>query len=249
FQLLFALDRVQEMASEHPEWEGKEPFKYVLGNNKDSLMAMGIEGLMDIVLATHSGNTPAEFQQFVNDWMDNSRHPITGKRYTEMVFKPMLELMDYLEEYQFKVYIVSGGGVDFMRAWAPKVYGLPKEQIIGSSLRTEFVSTDGGVRLEKMAEIDFVDDKAGKVINIQKIIGAKPIFCAGNSDGDLEMMQWTATNIHKSFKLFIHHTDGQREFSYDRNSSFGKFDGALDLAREKGWKLVDMKNDWLEIYP
>ncbi|MEN8249088.1 MAG: HAD family hydrolase [Bacteroidota bacterium] len=248
FQLFFTMDRVKALASEHPEWKEAQPFKAVLENNIDDLAKSGEHGLVELVLASHSGVTEAEFENIVEDWIKTAQHPTKKKPFTDFVYKPMLELLTYLQANDFKTYIVSGGGVDFMRPIISELYNIPSEQIIGSTLKSEYDYNDGSPVIRKLPEMDFVDDKEGKPININKIIGKKPVFAAGNSDGDLAMMQWTASNKLKNFNLYVHHTDSIREWAYDRDSHVGKLDKGLDQAREDGWLVVDMQNDWNTIF-
>lgn len=205
--------------------------------------------MLEIVMATHSGITTEEFEQVVKDWFATAKHPRTKRPYTEMVYQPMLELLDYLRASDFKTYIVSGGGIEFIRAWTEKVYGIPPEQIIGSSIKTKFEVVDGKPVLLRLPEVDFIDDKAGKPVGINKFIGRRPILVFGNSDGDLQMLQWTAAGPGPRFMGIVHHTDSVREWAYDRTSSFGRLDIALDEARIKGWTLVDMRDDWKIVFP
>jgi len=249
FQLFFAIDRIKEMAAEHPEWRDHQPYKAVLENDMKTLMASGMEGLLEIVMASHAGITTDEFDTIVKDWVSTAKHPSKNKSYNELVYQPMLELLQYLRANDFKTYIVSGGGVDFMRAFVTEVYGIPEEQIIGSRVKTEYNYNNGNPIIKRLPHLDFIDDKEGKPLNIQKIIGKKPVFASGNSDGDLQMMQWTDSNSYKSFQLYLHHTDAEREWAYDRESHIGKLDKGLDEAKEKGWTVIDMKNDWKAIYP
>jgi len=249
FQLFFAIDRVKAMASEHPEWKDTQPFKAVLDNDMESLAKQGEHGLIQLVMTTHSGSTQKEFETEVKEWIATAKHPSKNVGYDKLVYQPMLELLDYLRANNFKTYIVSGGGVDFMRAFVSEIYGIPSEQIIGTRMKTEFDYNNGNPVIKRLPAIDFVDDKEGKPLNIQKIIGKKPVFAGGNSDGDLQMMQWTASNTHKSFMLYVHHTDSVREWAYDRDSHIGRFDKGLDQAIQDGWTLVDMKNDWKVVYP
>jgi len=249
FQFFFALDRIKELANEHPEWKQEEPFRSVLANDLESLEKQGLGGLLKIVTASHAGMNTDEFEALVKLWDETSAHPTKNMRFTQLVYQPMLELLIYLRENEFKTYIVSGGGVDFMRALVTDVYGIPEEQIIGSRIKTEYQYDNGDARIIRLPEIDFVDDKEGKPINIQKIIGKKPIFSAGNSDGDLAMLQWTASNKNKAFMLYVHHTDSIREWAYDRDSHIGRLDIGLDQAIKDGWTLVDMEKDWKVVYP
>ena len=249
FQLFFAIDRIKKLAPEHPEWKDIQPYKAVLENDMEALAASGEHGLIKLILTTHSGMNTEEFSASVKEWIRTTKHPTKNVGYDKLVYQPMLELMEYLRENGFKTYIVSGGGVDFMRAIVTEVYGIPEEQIIGSTIKTEFELINGKPEIVRLAELDFIDDKEGKPINIHKIIGKKPIFCGGNSDGDLAMMQWTASNPDASFMLYVHHTDSVREWAYDRDSHIGRFDLGLEEANEKDWTVVDMKDDWKNIYP
>ena len=249
FQLLFAIDRVKELALQHPEWNTTRPFKAVLENNMKALAESGEHGLLELVMATHAGMTSEEFEQIVKDWIATAKHPRFNRPYTELVYQPMLELLDYLRANGFKTFIVSGGGIEFMRPWVEKVYGIPPEQVIGSSIKVKFEMTDTGPVLRRLPELDFIDDKEGKPVGIHKFIGRRPIAAFGNSDGDLQMLQWTAAGDGKRLMVYIHHTDAEREWAYDRDSHIGRLDKGLDEANEKGWTVVDMKNDWKVIYP
>jgi phosphoserine phosphatase len=249
FQLLFAMDRVHELAPQHPEWKEKEPFASLLKGDMKAALAGGEHAILEVVMATHAGNTTAEFKKIVTDWLATARHPITKRPYTEMVFQPMLELLAYLRANGFKTFIVSGGGIEFMRPWTEKVYGIPPEQVIGSSIKTEYEIRDGKPVLVRLPELDFFDDKEGKPIAINQYIGRRPIAAFGNSDGDLQMLQWTCTDQAVSFCLYVHHTDADREWAYDRKSSIGGLDKGLDEAGKNGWTVVDMKQDWKVIYP
>lgn len=249
FQLLFAIDRVKKLAPEHPEWKKTQPFKAVLDNDMDALADSGEKGLVQLVMASHAGMTTTEFEQIVRDWIATARHPESGRPYTEMVYQPMLELLDYLRTNGFRTFIVSGGGIEFMRPWVEEVYGTPVENVIGSSIETKFEMRDGEPVLVRLPEIDFINDKAGKPIGIHKFLGRRPIAAFGNSDGDLQMLQWTAAGEGPGFMLLVHHTDSEREYAYDRKSHVGRLDKALDEARKRGWTVVDMKNDWKVIYP
>ncbi|OFY61218.1 MAG: haloacid dehalogenase [Bacteroidetes bacterium RBG_19FT_COMBO_42_10] len=256
FQLAFALDRIKAMAPDHPEWTSTQPFKAVLENDLKTIMESRMKGLMEIIMTSHAGMTTTEFEKIVTDWINTAKHPKTNKLYKEMVFQPMLELLEYLRANEFKTYIVSGGGIEFMRPWTEEVYGIPSEQVIGSSVKTRFEFIDGKPVLVRLPEIDFIDDKEGKPVGIHKFIGKRPIAAFGNSDGDLQMLQWTAATPDrgqagdgKRLMLIVHHTDAEREWAYDRESHIGKLDKALDEANAKGWTVVDMKNDWNKIYP
>lgn len=249
FQLFFAMDRVKEMAKDYPEWKNKQPFKSVLENDMDALAKQGEHGLIQLVMATHAGNTTEEFKKEVQTWISTAKHPTKNVTYDKLVYQPMLELLQYLRANDFKTYVVSGGGVDFMRAFVTEIYGIPEEQIIGTRMKTEFDYNNGKPVIRRLPAIDFIDDKEGKPLNIQKIIGKKPVFASGNSDGDLAMMQWTASSKYKSFMLYLHHTDSIREWAYDRDSHIGKLDKGLDQAKKDGWTVIDMKKDWKVIYP
>ena len=249
FQLFFAIDRVKAMASEHPEWKTTQPYQSVLENDMKTLMSYGEHGLIEIVMATHAGNTVGEFEQIVKDWLATAKHPRFDRPYTDLVYQPMLELLNYLQEHNFKTFIVSGGGIEFMRPWVEGVYGIPKDQVVGSSIKTEFVMVDGTPEIKRLPALDFIDDKEGKPLGINKFIGRKPVFASGNSDGDLQMLQWTDSNSYPSFQLYLHHTDAEREWAYDKNSSVGRLDKGLVEANEKGWTVIDMKNDWKVVYP
>ena len=249
FQLVFAMDRVKELAGEHPEWKDAQPFKAVLENDMDALLASGKHGLLKLVIASHAGMTTEEFEQIVKEWISTAKHPRTNKLYKEMVFQPMLELLEYLRANDFKTFIVSGGGIEFMRPWTEEVYGIPPEQVVGSSIKVKYEMTESGPVLNRLPEIDFFDDKEGKPVAINKYIGRRPIAAFGNSDGDLQMLQWTAAGDGARFMMYVHHTDAEREWAYDRDSHVGRLDKGLDEANEKGWTIVNMKNDWKKIYP
>lgn len=254
FQLAFLFDRVKELAPEHPEWKTTEPFASVLDGDMTKVAATGTQGLMKMLAATHAGMTVDEFNRTVTEWIGTARHPKTGRLYTEMVFQPMVELLAYLRANEFRTFIVSGGGMEFMRPWTQRVYGIPPEQVIGSSLKLKFEMRAGVPVLLKLAEIDLVDDRGGKPVGIERHIGRRPIFAAGNSDGDLEMLQYTTIprnpqDTRPRLGLIVHHTDARREFAYDRDSQFGRLDKALDEAPRHGWIVVDMRTDWRRIYP
>ena len=248
FQLAFALDRVKAMAPKHPEWKTKEPFASLLKGDVKAALAGGEKGLMEIVAATHTGMTTEEFSKTVSDWISTAKHPKTGKLYTEMVYQPMLELLAYLRANGFKTFIVSGGGIEFMRPWTEKAYGIPPEQVVGSSIKTKYEMRDGKPVLVKLPEINLIDDKAGKPVGIQQHIGRRPIMAFGNSDGDLQMLQWTTSGRGARFALIVHHTDAEREWAYDRKSHIGTLDKAWDEAVAKGWTVVSMKVDWKAIF-
>lgn len=249
FQLLFALDRVKELAPQHPEWKDKEPFASLLKGDVKGALAGGEHAIIEIIMATHVGNTTEQFEKLVMDWIATARHPETGKLYTEMVYQPMLEVLAYLRANGFKTFIVSGGGIEFVRPWSEHVYGIPPEQVIGSSIKVKFEMREGTPVLVRLPELDFFNDKEGKPVAIHQQIGRRPIAAFGNSDGDLQMLQWTSAGEGLRFCGFVHHTDADREWAYDRESSMGRLDKGLDEAEAKGWALFDMKQDWKVIYP
>ncbi len=247
-QIAFVFDRVKELAPSHPEWKDKQPFKAVLEGDIKTALSGGKRALFELGMATHAGNTTEEFAQIVKDWIATARHPKTGRAYTEMVYQPMLELLAYLRANGFKTYITSGGGIEFMRPWAERVYGIPPEQVIGSSIETEFELRSGTPVLVRLPELNFYDDKGGKPVAINQHIGRRPIAAFGKSDGDLQMLQWTAAGVGRRFCLYVHHTDAEREWAYDRESHIGRLDKGLDEAHEKGWTVVDMKHDWKVVF-
>jgi hypothetical protein len=248
FQFFFMLDRVKALAARHPEWKTEEPFASVLKGDMKAVLAGGERALGQIGMATHAGTTTEEFDQIVRDWIATARHPKTGRLYTDMVYQPMIELLACLRANGFKTYIVSGGGIEFMRPWAERVYGIPPEQVIGSSIKTKFELRDSRPVLVRLAELNFLDDGPGKPVGIQMHIGRRPIAAFGNSDGDLQMMQWTAAGPGPRFCLYVHHTDAAREWAYDRQSKTARFDKGLDEAQAKGWTVVDMKTDWKRVF-
>jgi haloacid dehalogenase-like hydrolase len=248
-QLAFALDRIRALAPEHPEWREQQPFKAVLETDLEALKASGIKGVMQLVMASHAGMTTQEFETIVEDWIASSEHPKFARPYTQLVYQPMLELLDYLRDNGFKTFIVSGGGVEFMRPWTEQVYGIPPEQVVGSTIITEFALQDGVPVLMRRPEMDFLDDKEGKPVAINKFIGRRPIFAAGNSDGDFQMLEWTTAGDAPRFGMLIHHTDAEREFAYDREGHIGVLNQGLDEAEARGWVVVSMKDDWQTIFP
>jgi hypothetical protein len=248
-QLAFALDRVKALAPKHPEWKDKQPFKAALEGDLKAVAAGGEHALLELVMATHAGMTTDAFARVVTDWLATAKHPRFNRPYTELVYQPMLELLAYLRANGFKTYIVSGGGIEFMRPWTEKVYGIPPEQVVGSSIKTRFELSDGKPVLVRLPEINFIDDKAGKPVGIHIHIGRRPIAAFGNSDGDLQMIQWTTAGAGKRFGLLVHHTDAEREYAYDRQSSVGRLDKALEEAKSRGWTVVNMKQDWKRIFP
>jgi phosphoserine phosphatase len=248
-QVAFMIDRIKALAAENPSWITQQPFKAVLENDSEALRKAGDKGLVQLFLATHAGMSSDEFHAIVLDWLKTARHPQSGRPYTEMVYQPMLELLDYLRENGFKTFIVSGGGVEFIRPWAQSTYGIPPEQVVGSSLKGKFEMKDGRATVTHLPEINFVNDKAGKPVAIDLHIGRRPVMAFGNSDGDLEMLQWTSSGQGARFGLIVHHTDNVREVAYDRDSSIGKLNVALDQANQYGWTVVDMKSDWRTVFP
>jgi phosphoglycolate phosphatase-like HAD superfamily hydrolase len=250
FQLAFAVDRVKALAPQHPEWKDRQPFKGIIENDLKTVLAEGEKGLLEIIAVTHAGMTTDVFAQTVSDWTESARHPRFKRPYIELVFQPMVELMRYLRANDFKTFIVSGGGVEFMRVFAERVYGIPPEQVVGSSGVVKFQrAADGSVRLIKEAKVEFIDDKEGKPVGINRFIGRRPILAFGNSDGDQAMLQYTAAGAGPRFLGLVHHTDAEREYAYDRQSHIGTLDKALDEARERGWTVVDMKRDWKVVFP
>jgi phosphoglycolate phosphatase-like HAD superfamily hydrolase len=249
FQLAFALDRVRELAPQNPKWKTTEPFASILAMDIQKALAGGNHAIGEIVAATHSGMTTDEFVKVVAAWLETARHPKTGKPYTEMVYQPMLELLAYLRANGFQTWIVSGGGVEFMRVFTEKVYGIPPEQVVGSSGKLRFEMRKDGPVLVKEPAVDFIDDGPGKPVGIQKAIGRRPVLAFGNSDGDHQMLQWTAAGTGPRFMGLVHHTDGEREWAYDHPSPIGQLDAALSEAKARGWTVVDMKGDWRKVFP
>ena len=247
-QIAFAFDRVKEMAPQHPEWKTTQPFKGILEGDMKAVAASGEKGIVEITLATSTGMTSAEFEKSVSDWIAKAHDRKFNKPYTELIYQPMVELLAYLRSSGFKTYIVSGGEQEFMRPWAEKAYGIPPEQVVGSTMKTEFQMRDGQPVLMRLPQIGFIDDGPGKPVEINQFIGRRPILAFGNSDGDHQMLEWTAAGPGPRLMLLVHHTDANREYAYDRKSSVGKLDKALDEANAKGWTVVDMKNDWKKIF-
>lgn len=256
FQLFYAMDRIRAMAAAdadlNEQWQQQEPFKAVLQNDMKALVASGEPGLIKLVMASHTGHdsvTTVEFEARVKEWIATAKHPDTGKLYTEMVYQPMLELLDHLRDNDFRVYIVSGGGMDFVRPWAESVYGIPRENVIGSRIALEYEYRHGEPVLLRRPKIGFIDDKAGKPVAIHQFIGKRPILAFGNSDGDLQMLQWTDANDKPHLSAYIHHTDAAREWAYDTDSHIGQLKQGLKQASDKDWLVVDMKNDWKQVFP
>ncbi len=248
-QVYFIMDRVKALAPQHPEWKTQEPFAAVLKGDPRGITAGGEAGVAELLVATHSGMTTDEFSRLVSEWIATAKHPKTRRPFTAMVYQPMLELLGYLRASGFKTFIVSGGGIEFMRPWTEEVYGIPPEQVIGSTGGLQFEMKDGNPALIKLPKVVLNDDKEGKPVGIQRHIGRRPIAAFGNSDGDLQMLQWSCTGDGARFCLYVHHTDAEREWAYDRDSHIGRLDKGLDEAKSEGWTVVDMKKDWRRIFP
>jgi phosphoserine phosphatase len=249
FQLAFAIERVRALAPKHPEWRMRQPFQGVLEGDMKAVAATGERGLLELVMATHAGLTTEEFAASVREWIATARHPTLKRPYTELVYQPMLDLLGYLRANGFKTYIVSGGGIEFMRVFAEQVYGVPPEQVIGSSIATGYEVRDGKPVIVRQPKIDFIDDKAGKPVAINKFIGRRPIAAFGNSDGDFQMLEWTTAGAGPRLGVLVHHDDAAREFAYDRGSHIGRLERGLDEAAARGWVVISMKDDWNVIYP
>jgi len=247
-QLAFILDRVKALAPQHPQWKEQEPYAAVLKGDMKGVAAAGEKGLVELMAATHAGMTTVEFERIVKDWISTARHPRFNRPYTECVYQPMVELLAYLRSQGFKTYIVSGGGVEFMRPWTERVYGMPPEQVIGSTIKLKYELQNDRPVLQRLPKIDFIDDKADKPVAIQKFIGRRPIAALGNSDGDYEMLRWTTAEGQPRFGLIVHHTDAERKYAYDRDSDIGRLDKALTEAAGRGWIVVDMKRDWKAVF-
>ncbi|ADG67075.1 Haloacid dehalogenase domain protein hydrolase [Planctopirus limnophila DSM 3776] len=248
-QLAFALDRVRLLADKHPEWRTEEPFRAVIEKDLPALAKLGAKGLTELTMATHAGMTDDEFENIVTEWIRKARHPKFHRPYTECVYQPMLELLAFLRQHEFKTFIVSGAGIEFMRPWAKEVYGIPPEQVIGSSVKLKYELRDGKPVLVRLAELNFIDDQAGKPVGIRQVIGRRPVMAVGNSDGDYEMLEYVTSGPANGLGLIVHHTDAVREFAYDRQSPFGRLDRALTDATSKGWIVIDMQRDWKVIFP
>ena len=248
FQFLYAFDRVKELAPQHPEWKEKEPYASILKGDLKKALASGKKSLVQVLATTHAGITTEEFDRSVRNWLATARHPTTKRPYNEMAYQPMLEVLEYLRDNDFKTFIVSGGGIDFMRVFAEQTYGIPPEQVIGSSIKAKYEVRDGKPVILKVPELDFIDDKAEKPVGIHQHIGRRPIMAFGNSDGDFEMLEWTTSGKGARFGLLVHHTDADREWAYDRESHIGKLHRGLDEAKKRGWIVVDMKADWRFVF-
>jgi hypothetical protein len=248
-QLAFAVDRVKALAPQHPEWQRQQPFKGVLDGDPKAAAAAGEKGLLQLMMATHAGMTADEFAQTVTGWLATARHPRFGRAYTELVYQPMLELLAYLRDNGFKTYVVSGGGVEFMRSFAGQRYGVPPEQVVGSTIRTKYEVRNGKPVIVRLPEVDFVDDGAGKPVGIHKFIGRRPIAAFGNSDGDFEMLEWVTSAAGPRLGLIVNHDDATREYAYDRGSRIGRLERGLDEGPRRGWTIVSMKSDWKKVFP
>jgi len=248
FQLLYAVDRVRSLAAAHPEWRSRQPFKAALEGDLKALGEAGEKGLLELVLATHAGMTTQQFEESVRLWLAEARHPALKRPYTELAYQPMLELLAYLRSSGFKTFIVSGGGIEFLRVWAERVYGVPPEQVIGSTIEVAYASVDGRPALVRQPKVHFIDDRAGKPVGIHYHIGRRPIAAFGNSDGDFQMLEWTTAGPGATLGMIVHHTDAVREFDYDRRSPVGRLDRALDEAPRRGWQVIDMKRDWKTVF-
>ncbi|WP_390623696.1 HAD family hydrolase [Telmatocola sphagniphila] len=248
-QLFFALDRVKALAPKHPEWQEKQPFKAVLEGDLKAVFAGGEKALLELMMTTHAGMTTDEFESVVKDWIATAKHPKYKRPYTDLVYQPMLELLTYLRAKGFKTYVVSGGGVEFMRPWMEKAYGIPPEQVMGSSIQVKYELRNGQPVLRRLPQLDFNDDKAGKPVAIHRFIGRRPVMAFGNSDGDFEMLEWTTSAPGPRFGLLVHHTDAEREYAYDRQAALGRLDRGLDEAPKRNWTVVDMKKDWKKVFP
>lgn len=248
-QLTFTFDRVKALAADHPEWQENPVFKAVINDDLDAVKASGEKGLLELMAATHAGMTPQAFEVIVKDWLKNAEHPHFYRKYTDLVYQPMIELIDYLRANDFSTYIVSGGGIEFMRPWTEQTYGIPRANVIGSSIKTKFEIIDGVPTLMRLPEVSFIDDGPGKPVAINLHIGQRPIAAFGNSDGDMQMLQWTTAGDGPSLGAIVHHTDVDREYAYDRTSSFGRLNKALDEATANDWLIIDMKKDWKTVFP
>ncbi|MFV0365244.1 MAG: HAD family hydrolase [Mangrovibacterium sp.] len=244
FQIFFAIDEIKRLAPEHPEWKDKEPFKSAINGDLNALVAQGSDAVVQLVVASHTNITSDAFTENIKNWISTAKHPTKHVKYTDLVYEPMLELLQYLREHDFKTFIVSGGGITYMRAWAEQVYGIPRNQVIGTSFETQFDFNDGDVQIQRLPAVNFYDDKLNKPLAIERHIGIRPIFAAGNSDGDFQMLQYADANKHKSFQLYISHTDGDREFEYGREDLIAPLNEGMDYALAHGWCIVDMKKDW-----
>lgn len=248
-QGVFALDRVKDLAPERPEWKDTEPFKSILAGDIKQALAGGDKAIVELVMATHAGMTTKDFEKLVEDWIGRARHPRFKQPYTKCIYQPMLELLTYLRANGFETFIVSGGGIEFMRPWAEQTYGIPPQKVVGSSIKTKYEIKDGKPVLQRLPEVNFIDDGPGKPVGISTHIGRRPLMAFGNSDGDIQMLEWATMKAGPGFGLFVHHTDSVREYAYDRDSHVGKLNKGLDEAPKQGWTVVSMKDDWNRIFP
>lgn len=248
-QTVFIFDQIKKLAPNHPEWKTKQPFKALLEGDMETVGKFGTKGILTMIMASHSGMTATEFSNAVKKWITKAKHPRFKRLYTELIYQPQLELLCYLRDNGFKTFIISGSGMAFMRPWTEQVYGIPPEQVVGSSVAVEFKMVDNKPSIVRLPKINFTDNNAGKPVGIYYHIGHRPIFAFGNSDADIPMIQYTKGGSGKRLGLFLHHTDSKREYAYDHNSSIGRLNEALDLASKNDWIIVDMENDWKQIFP
>ncbi|WBU63784.1 HAD family hydrolase [Paracoccus aerodenitrificans] len=247
-QLAFALDQIKAKAGDHPEWQEQEPFSSVLNDDLEGIAAGGSEALMKLIAETHGDYVPEDFRAEVGQWLHQTNHPDYGQPYADLTFVPMVELLDYLRENDFKTFIVSGGGVEFIRAISEELYGIPPEQVVGSELKLVLEERDGVPAVIRQGEVTFINDHGGKPIGIASHIGRKPIAVFGNSDGDFEMLEWALDGTRPGLGMIVHHDDGERAVAYDRDSLAGRLDRGLDEADAQGWHLISMKDDWRQIF-
>ena len=248
-QLRFVLDRISDLAADNPDWATTEPYASAINGDLDGIVAGGLKAVVELTMASHAGMTTDEFTKIAEDWINTAKHPRFDRSYTELVYQPMLELLDLLRDRGFKTFIVSGGGQSFMRPWTMEVYGIPPEQVIGSSIKTEYQVIDGVPSIVRLPEIGFIDDKAGKPVGIESHIGRRPTIAVGNSDGDFEMLEWSTAGDGPRLGILIHHDDAEREYAYDRDSHIGKLERGLDEADARGWQIVSMRDDWIKMFP
>lgn len=250
FQLIYALDKAKAMVEADPSLAEKSPgVKAAAVGDMQALLADGHKGMLEVMAMSHSGMTTDEFKDEVDKWLETTKHPVTGRRFDEMIYQPMLELLTYLRDKGYKTYIVSGGGIDFIRVFSERAYGIPPEQVVGSSIKATFVVSEGDADTVKSPELFFIDDKEGKPVAINHHIGRRPVIASGNSDGDLQMMQYATRGDRNALAILLHHTDENREWAYDKGSKVGGLDMALEEANQRGWVVIDMKNDWRTVFP
>jgi hypothetical protein len=248
-EAIFTVERIKQMAPDHPEWKAKQPFAAVLNHDAKAMAASGDKGLMQLLVATHTGMTTEDFDKTVTDWMATAQHPRFKRPYTQCIYLPMVEVLKYMRANGFKTYIVSGGEQEFMRPWTVKAYGIPPEQVVGSQIKAEFVNKDGKALLMRLPQVDSIDDGPGKPVNIGRFLGKRPVAAFGNSDGDQAMLEYTTAGPGPRLAVLVHHTDAEREYAYDRDSRVGRLDKALDEAKAKQWVVIDMKSDWRSVFP